>query len=330
LNFCKALGIRLSGPKLGTRKTPEKIKINSTKTPPSKKTSKPYRRITSLKLSFAMSVRANEKGQVEGLVGHSRRNALVPLPHVQSLEELNDAYLLPWCEANARQTKVPYTHETIQEQWLKEKETLHPLPATDFETCKTMECRVSKISTVTFDKNQYSVPCAFVGYNVWVKGSVDEVVIAAQNQMIAQHQRSYDDGGLHTHLDHYLEALLRKPRAIRDARAMQAEGIPQSLRDFQHQMRGRHGAEGDRSFVRFLLLHREAGMDMLVHVVEQAQQAGIFRYEGLHGMIQQLAGGSTNPEPLPSASLPTHLGQYRVQKAEPGRYGELTRGGVGK
>jgi hypothetical protein len=36
------------------------------------------------------------------------------------LEELNNDYLLPWCEASAIQTKVPYTHETIQEQWLKE------------------------------------------------------------------------------------------------------------------------------------------------------------------------------------------------------------------
>jgi len=272
----------------------------------------------------------NEKGQVEGLVGHARRNALVPLPHVQSLEELNNDYLLPWCEASAIQTKVPYTHETIQEQWLKEKEALHALPVTDFESCKTMECRVSKISTITFDKNQYSVPCSFVGYNVWVKGFVDEVIIVAQNQMIALHKRSYDDGGLYTQLDHYLEALLRKPRAIRDARAMQTEEIPQVLRDFQRQMRDKNGADGDRGFVRFLLLHREVGMEKLVQVVEQAQQTGIFRYEGLHQIIQQLAGVNLNPEPLPPASLPTDLGQYRVQKAEPERYAELTRGGAAR
>jgi hypothetical protein len=103
---------------------------------------------------------------------------------------------------------------------MKEQMTLHPLPATDFEACKTAECLVSRIATVTFDKNQYSAPCAYVGQDVWVKGFVDQVIIVAQNQMIAQHRRSYEEGGLYTQLDHYLEALLRKPRAIRDARAM--------------------------------------------------------------------------------------------------------------
>jgi hypothetical protein len=111
---------------------------------------------------------------------------------------------------------------------------------------------------------------------------------------------------------------------------MQTEEIPQILRDFQRQMRDKHGADGDRGFVRFLLLHREVGMEKLVHVVEEAQQTGIFRYEGLHQIIQQLTGEDLNPEPLPPSSLPTDLGQYRVQKAEPERYAELTRGGAAR
>lgn len=272
----------------------------------------------------------NEKGQVEGLVGHSRRNALVPLPHVQSLEELNEDYLMAWCEKSALQTKVPYTQETIHEQWLKEQVTLHALPATDFEACKTAECLVSRISTVTFDKNQYSVPCTYVGQSVWVKGFVDEMIIVAQNQIIATHKRSYEEGGIYTQLDHYLEALLRKPRAIRDARAMQTAEVPQALREFQQKMREKHGAEGDRGFIRFLLLHRDVGMDMLVSAVEQAQQTGVYRYEGLHEIIQQLTGQSPNLEPLPPTSIPNDLEQYRVKKADPERYAELTRGGVAK
>jgi hypothetical protein len=95
-------------------------------------------------------------------------------------------------------------------------------------------------------------------------------------------------------------------------------------------MREKHGAEGDRGFIRFLLLHRDVGMDMLVCVVEQAQQTGIYRYEGLHEIIQQLTGQSPNLEPLPPTSMPNDLAQYRVKKADPERYTELTRGGVAK
>ncbi|MGG4036554.1 IS21 family transposase, partial [Paenibacillus cisolokensis] len=97
------------------------------------------------KAEFCNVESGNEKGQVEGLVGDSRRNALVPVPHVQSLDELN-GLLLAWCERSAQHKKVPYTQETIHEQWFKEKQALHPLPATDYEACKTAECRVSKIS----------------------------------------------------------------------------------------------------------------------------------------------------------------------------------------
>lgn len=279
------------------------------------------------KAEFCNVESGNEKGQVEGLVGDSRRNALVPVPHVQSLEELNDL-LLAWCERSAQQKKVPHTQETIHEQWLKEKQTLHPLPAIDYEACKTAECRVSKIATVTFDRNQYSVPCSHTGERVWVKGFVDQVIVVAQNHVIAEHKRVYEDGGIHLMLDHYLEALLRKPRAVRDARVMQTADVPQELRDFHRQMNEKHGADGDRGFVRFLLLHREVGMDMLVQTVQTAQAAGIFRYEGLHQIVQQLTGQQPNAAALPTASLPTDLTEYRVRKADPNRYGELTRGGA--
>lgn len=282
------------------------------------------------KAEFCNVRSGNEKGQVEGLVGHSRRNALVPVPQVQSLEELNEDYLLAWCEKSALHTKVPHTQETIQEQWQREKEALHPLPSTEFEACRTVSCRVSTLATVTFDNNQYSVPCSYVGQSVWVKGFVDQVIVVAQNQMIAQHPRAYTAGGIHLQLDHYLDALLRKPRAVRDARAMQSADVPQALRDFHREMNQRHGAEGDRGFVRFLLLHREVGMDLLVQIVQQAQATGVFRYEGLHQMVQQMSGQIPNSQPLPPSRIPTDLTQYRVQKVNPERYGELTKGGAAK
>ncbi|MDE2420551.1 MAG: transposase [Gammaproteobacteria bacterium] len=38
---------------------------------------------------FGRPARGNDKGKVEGVVGYSRRNFMVPMPRVSSLDELN-------------------------------------------------------------------------------------------------------------------------------------------------------------------------------------------------------------------------------------------------
>ena len=48
---------------------------------------------------FCNPARGNEKGGVEGEVGYFRRNHLVPIPAVNSLQELN-AYLREACQAD--------------------------------------------------------------------------------------------------------------------------------------------------------------------------------------------------------------------------------------
>ncbi|WP_277813394.1 IS21 family transposase [Geobacillus sp. CAMR5420] len=76
------------------------------------------------KAEFCNIRSGNEKGRVEGTVGYVRRNAFVPLPDVQSLEELN-AYLLDWCLREAEEKTVPFTKETVAQMWAKEKGYLH-------------------------------------------------------------------------------------------------------------------------------------------------------------------------------------------------------------
>jgi hypothetical protein len=87
-------------------------------------------------------------------------------------------------------------------------------------------CKVNKTSLITVDTNRYSVPCSFVGQAVWAKIFVDLVIVVAQNHVIAEHPRSYERNQMITVLDHYLEVLLKKPRAIRDAHAFPFSDIP--------------------------------------------------------------------------------------------------------
>lgn len=149
----------------------------------------------------------NEKGRVEGTVGYIRRNAFVPIPEVQSMQELND-FLKAWCLKESERTMVPNSKETVAQMWENEKGYLHSLPDQVFEPCKLISCQVNKTYLITIETNQYSVPCKFVGKDVWAKIFVDQVVIVAQNQLIAEHYRSYERHQMFTNLNQRCTRLL--------------------------------------------------------------------------------------------------------------------------
>lgn len=277
------------------------------------------------KAEFCNPASGNEKGRVEGTVGYVRRNALVPLPIVQSMDEINE-YLLEWCIKEAKQKMVPHTKETAFEMWEKEKEYFHPLPENRFEACKLVSCQVNKMSLVTIETNKYSVPCKYVGQAVWTKIFVDRVIMVDQNQVIAEHNRSYDRNQMVTVLDHYLEALLKKPRAIRDAHAFQSSDVPDVFRRFHRKMREQEGATGDRKFIRLLLLHREIGMEKLTQALLEAEKTQVFRYEVVHEIIQRLTGNRVNFHTLPIEKTPINLLDYKIQKSNVEQYGQLTGG----
>ena len=241
------------------------------------------------------------------------------------MDELND-YLLDWCLKEAERRTVPYTKETVAEMWEKEKEYLHPLPEHRFEACKLVSCQVNKTSLITIETNQYSVPCSYVGQAVWAKIFVDRVIVVAQNQVIAEHARSYDRNQMITVLDHYLEALIQKPRAIRDAHAFQSSDIPDVFRRFHRKMREQEGAIGDRKFIRLLLLHREIGMEKLTQALLEAEKTQVFRYEMVHEIIQRLTNNQLFIHDLSKEKTPTNLLDYKIQKSNVEQYEQLTGG----
>lgn len=277
------------------------------------------------KAEFCNPARGNEKGRVEGTVGYVRRNALVPYPEVQSMDELND-YLMDWCLKEAGRTHVPNKSETVLEMWEKEKEYLHPLPTNRFEACKLLSCKVNKTSLITVDTNRYSVPCSFAGQAVWAKIFVDRVIVVAQNHVIAEHIRSYERNQMITVLDHYLEVLLKKPRAIRDAHAFQSSEVPEVFKRFHLKMREQEGSVGDRKFIRLLLLHRDIGMDSLTNALLEAEKTQVFRYEKVHEIIQKLTNQHITISTLSREKTPVSLLDYKVNKSNIEQYSQLTGG----
>ena len=155
---------------------------------------------------FCNIASGNEKGLVEGLVGFSRRNFCVPIPRVESMEELN-AMLREQCQR--------YMAHQVQGK----------------EASVGALYGVSLYSTVRYDTNSYSVPVRFCGKTVTVRALPNRIEVYSAGEMVASHQRCF----LHQQsiycLEHYLPLLEQKGRAIFQARPVQ-DNVPEYFLDW--------------------------------------------------------------------------------------------------
>ncbi|NMB04422.1 MAG: IS21 family transposase [Tissierellia bacterium] len=164
---------------------------------------------------FCNPAEGHEKGLVEGLVGWARRNILVPVPRVETMQELNELLLERCLEYHAH--RIQGKPDTVGEMFRQEQEVLRLLPSYPFETAKCSHARVNAFATVRFATNDYSVPVTFCGREVSIKGYPEEVQIFSDGECIASHERNF---GKHTptyQLDHYLPLLERRGRAVCNA-----------------------------------------------------------------------------------------------------------------
>lgn len=162
---------------------------------------------------------AHEKGGVEGQIGWFRRNHFVPVPEVDSLAELN-AMVARWDEEDEAR-RIRSRPRTIGEHFAIERELLKPLPDEPFETGRHFALRVDRHSQISVRTNRYSVPVRLIGRNVRVMLHASELVVYDGREEVARHERLKAKGQARLVLDHYLEALVRKPGALPGATALE-------------------------------------------------------------------------------------------------------------
>jgi hypothetical protein len=135
---------------------------------------------------------AHEKGGVEGEVGRFRRNHCVPMPVVDSIEELNEL-LEKWDDADDRR-RIANRSNSVGADWAFERELLRPLPDEAFDTALILTPRVDRYAQVMVRCNQYSVPARFIGHRLRVKLSASAVTVFDRNSVVARHQRAAGKG----------------------------------------------------------------------------------------------------------------------------------------
>ncbi len=201
---------------------------------------------------FGRPAKGNDKGKVEGLVGYARRNFLVPIPRVNSWEELNERLLEQCRERRARRLRGH--QETIGERWERDRAAFLSLPASAYEACEKRVARVSSMSLVRYRTNDYSVPTEYGHRDVLVKGYVHEVLIVCGSKVIARHRRSYEREDMVFDPLHYLALLEQKARALDQAAPLAGWELPECFARLRRLLEARLHKGGKREYVQVLRL----------------------------------------------------------------------------
>jgi hypothetical protein len=205
---------------------------------------------------------SHEKGGVEGEGGRFRRNHCVPVPVVDSIEELNA--LLEAADDADETRRIANRTNSVGHDWVFEKTLLRPLPAEPFDTALTVTPRVDRYARISVRQCRYSVPARLIGRRVRVSLRASELVVFDGHREVARHERLVRRGAQTLDLDHYLEILVRKPGALAGSTAL-AQARARGLFTEAHEtLWTRARAEhGDGAGTRVLSLSSDCGTRQL-------------------------------------------------------------------
>jgi transposase len=256
---------------------------------------------------------AHEKGGVENEGGRFRRAHLVPVPNVDSLDQLNE--LLAAID-KAEDERIPDRRTVpVRVAFAVEAPLLRPLPEDDFDCGQTLTPTVSPSSRITVRQCYYSVPARFIGRRVRVSLRANHLVIFDGRREAARHPRLSQRYDYRDELDHYLEILLAKPGALAGSSALaiaRAEGtFTDTHQAFWDAAMAAHGrAEGTRALIAVLLLHRHRPAPAVLAGVTAALAAGSTSPELVALEARKAAGGlgSSDHVDLSDLELPERAG----------------------
>ena len=264
----------------------------------------------------------HEKGQVENLLGYSRRNFLVPAPQCASIEELNQL-LLDRCLDYAKEHQVPGTQRKIAEVWEEEKPALLPLPPKPFGCYRQAFARADSHSRVRFENNFYSVPMRYARELMSIKAYVDKVEVWAGQDLVACHKRLYGIGQQSLDPRHYLDELLRKPRAIANAKPLKEGACPAVYKALLDEL-APQGRDGLIEFKKIIQLESLLGQKVLAKAIKAAMAQNLPKtLVEIRELAAALAKGSSQkPKTTSHQPLPANL----IQPARLEHFDTLVKG----
>lgn len=272
---------------------------------------------------FCLVRRPNEKGHVERLLDFARRNALVPVPHVASLETLN-RQLEEWCRADlVRQLRGKPAPK--QQLLVEERSILRPLPQHTFEACRLDQAHADSLSQVRFDRNSYSVPTKYAYRQITVVATVNEVRLVSGDQLVARHPRHWGKEQFLFDPMHYLALLERKPGGIDHARPLEDWDLPVCFGILRRRLETELGGMGTREFIKVLRLLERHSLTALKHAVQYGLEIGTTSADAVRLILEY-----QQEQPVDVFCLDgrPHLKLVRVAQTNVAAYQTLIGGGA--
>lgn len=262
-----------------------------------------------------------EKGVVEKNVQDSRRRIWLDAGKERfgTFTELN-AWLGERCRALWNEVRHPeYVQFSVAE--VLEHEQTHLMPMTaPFDGYVEKPARVSSTCLVSVARNRYSVPCELFGQLVSTRLYPGSVVIVADDQVVARHERLRNSGETGYDWQHYIPLLQRKPGALRNGAPF--ADLPEPLQRLRRGLLRHPG--GDRVMAQVLAIVLTAGLEAVLVAVELALEAGPpgrVSVEHVLNVLARLNAAPTPPTAVTSlqVSVPplANTARYDRLRAEP-------------
>lgn len=264
---------------------------------------------------FGRPGRGNDKGNVEGMIGFSRRHFMAPLPVADNFDTLN-AKLLNGC-IKRQQAILRGQTETIAGRMKRDTAAFMALPAVAFDACRKISTRVSSLSLVRYRTNDYSVPTQYGHREVLVKGYVDHVDICIGADVIARHKRSYSREEFIYNPLHYLALLEQKPRAFDQAAPLQHWALPEVFDRLRRLFEARMERCGRKEYIQVLRLLENFTQTQVEHAIKQAIGLGVIGFDAIKHLI--LCAIEQRPAKLDLTHYP-YLPNANVKSTEPRTY----------
>lgn len=269
----------------------------------------------------------HEKGLVENLVGYGRRNFLVPVPCVpsvdaQGLEALNEQ-LRQACIAKRSMQRANST-ETVGALYEEERAHFHCLPDYPYDCATRVVAYVDNSARVRFETNLYSVPYLYADRRIELKVYVDRIEAVVDGQVVATHPRSYGRHGQFIELNHYLEVLFRKPGGLTHFRGWQNHRLPKCYEDLLRAML--EAGRSVKEFVEVLVLRRDhANPEAVDSAVATSLTRRCPHLEAIRQLVNRAS--ETDIDPV-RAEVPAALRAHRVELPDVNCYQQLVMTGV--
>jgi len=239
-----------------------------------------------------------KKGKVENGVRYVKNNALKGRAG-ESIEEVNEA-LRVWCtEVAGRRNHGTTQKKPLEVFLLEEKSALLPLPEKKYVRVIWKQVTVHKDAHVQYGRRLYSVPWRHIGERVWLKAAGESVIIYADDERVATHQKS--GRGLRSTIETHL------PEGRRDLR--------HRSQSYWHERAERLGTETAKYVTEVfesddVLYQLRAVQSIVTHLEnyprERAEAAcrrasyyGITTYQGIKNILTK----ALDLEPLPTSAV---------------------------